>query len=161
MNNFESVWKILSSEFDLSNCIYKNINGRVFIHFPKTKESSAIRVKITRNAQENKHLLYEALDSVITAWLGNYTPINKNVYSRLGPNKVSYCVINFTIINYYDEPGYPIINCIPQKDIEWDDDWDCIWEDEDNPNSYYINEDGIKMYMWTKNWENTFKDDFD
>ena len=51
MNNiFESVWSSLSSEFDLSGCVYKIINGRVFIHFPKTKDSLPVRVKITKNA---------------------------------------------------------------------------------------------------------------
>ena len=170
MSVFNSVWKSLSFEFDLSDCVYKIINGRVFIHFPKTKYSNYVRVKITRNAQENKNILYDALESIIVAWLGNTKSFNENVYSRIGPNKICYYVINFTILDYVienneiivDEDNNPIIDCRSlYKNFEWDDDWDCIWEDENNPESYEIDGNGLKTYKWTKNWIETFKDDFD
>ena len=48
-----------------------------------------------------------------------------------------------------------------KDDLEFDDDWNCDWEDKDDPESYEIDEDGIKSYKWTKNWEDTFEDDFE
>jgi len=165
MSVFKSVWELLSSEFDLSKCIYKIINGRVFIHFPKIEDSFPIRVKVTRNAQEDKDTLYEALDSVIVSWLSNSTPSNENVYSRLGPNKTYYYIINFTVYNYVYESGIdePIIDCTGSynEDLSFDDDWNCDWEDEDDPESYEIDINGVKSYKWTKNWANTFEEDFD
>ena len=110
MSVFETVWNSLSSEFDLSKCAYKNINGRVFIHFPKVEDCFPVRVKITRNAQEDKNTLYEALDSVIVAWLSNSNSTNENVCSRLGPNKTKYCVINFTVYDYVYENDEPLID---------------------------------------------------
>ena len=162
---FETVWKSLSSEFDLTNCVYKNIDGRVFIHFPKVEDCLPVRVKITRNAQEDKTTLYEALDSVIVAWLSNSNSTNKNVCSRMGPNKTWYSVINFLVNDCEFENGIPIIDCRPPRnfedDLEFDDDWNCNWKDEDDPEAYYIDEDGVKVYKWTKNWADTFEDDFD
>ena len=168
MSIFESVWNSLSTEFDLSECVYRIINGRVFIHFPKVDRSLPVRVKITKNALEDRENLYNALDSVIVAWLGNTNSVNRAVSTRIGPNNTCYCVINFSVINYdlddeFMSDDEPIIDCKPPLDekIEWDDDWDCIWEDEDDPESYFVNDNGVKIYKWTKNWAETFEDDFD
>ena len=135
MNVFKSVWDSLSSEFDLSQCIYKIINGRIFIHFPKVEDCLPVRVKITRNAQDDRNILYEALNSVIVAWLSNTSSSNQNVYSRLGPNKIYYCIINYTVYNYiYDnESDETLIDCSGSYEYDinldnFDDDWNCDWD---------------------------------